>query len=292
MLFKKVSPVIILARPHHWIKNLFVFLPLFFALKLTNTDLLIQTGISFIAFSLAASAIYIINDLRDIDYDKQHPLKKDRPLASGEVKRSTAVILSITLIIISFLLSYTVNTQLLLVVIAYFALNIAYSFKLKNIAILDLLCISFGFILRLMAGSAATDIALSKWILLMTFLLSLFLALGKRRDDLFYYMNSGEKYRASIDGYTLEFVNIAMTIIASVTIVAYTMYTISDEIIQQLGDEKLFITVIWVIVGILRYFQLVFVKNQGGSPTKILYKDRFLQIVMTLWILTFVVLIY
>ena len=126
----------------------------------------------------------------------------------------------------------------------------------------------------------------------MTFLLSLFLALGKRRDDLFYYMNSGEKYRASIDGYTLEFVNIAMTIIASVTIVAYTMYTISDEIIQQLGDEKLFITVIWVIVGILRYFQLVFVKNQGGSPTKILYKDRFLQIVMTLWILTFVVLIY
>ena len=257
-----------------------------------DIDLLLQASIAFVAFSLVASSIYCINDWRDITFDRLHPIKKNRPLASGLVSSKEGQLLAMVLFGLALGLSLFINWQLAAVILGYFALNLAYSFGLKNIGILDLLCISLGFILRLVAGSVVTGIVLSKWILLMTFLLALFLALGKRRDDVVSFMTEGNQYRHSVNEYSLEFVNLAMTMIASVTIVAYIMYTISEGIMQQLGSDQLFVTVVWVIIGILRYFQLVFVKNQGGSPTRILFKDHFLQIILALWILTFFVLIY
>ena len=180
-------------RPHQYIKNLFIFLPLFFALKITDTSLLLHAVIAFIAFSLTASAIYTLNDYHDIEEDRQHPKKKYRPLASGDITKAQAIVIMAVLGIAGFSLMALLSMKAVGIMAAYVVMNIAYSFYLKHVAILDVMIIAIGFVLRLFIGSAVTDIPLSMWIVVMTFLLALFMALAKRRDDVLIYLNTGKR---------------------------------------------------------------------------------------------------
>ena len=279
-------------RPHQYIKNLFIFLPLFFALKITDTSLLFNAVIAFIAFSLTASAIYTLNDYHDIEEDRQHPKKKDRPLASGAINKSQAISIMSVLFVAGFTLMAILSLKAAAILLAYVIMNIAYSFYLKHVAILDVVIIAIGFVLRLFIGSAVTDIPLSMWIVVMTFLLALFMALAKRRDDVLIYLDTGKKMRKVIDGYNLQFLDTAMAIMASVVIVSYTIYTTSPEVVARVHSEYLYLTSLFVILGIMRYLQVAFVLKDSGSPTKIVLKDRFMQLTLIGWVLSFAWILY
>jgi 4-hydroxybenzoate polyprenyltransferase len=282
-----LKEVLKLFRVHQYIKNLFIFMPLLFSFSYTNLDDNLNTLIAFILFCLLASSIYIFNDLMDVNEDRAHPKKKFRPLASEKVSTNSAKALISLLSISSLSISLIISVELFAVMLIYFLLNISYSLKLKHIAILDIFIIATGFVLRLFAGSAVTGISLSMWIILMTFLLAIFLALAKRRDDVLLSLE-GQETRKNIDGYNLEFVNAAMVLMAGVVIVSYIQYTISPEVIDRLDTEYLYITSFFVILGIFRYMQITFVEQDSGSPTKVVIRDRFLKVTIFLWLLTFI----
>lgn len=284
--------ILILMRPYQYIKNLFIFLPLFFGLKLSHIDLLTNTLVAFIAFSFIASAIYILNDYHDIEEDRHHPQKKYRPLASGVVSKSKALIFMTLLFISGFGLMTLLSLQAVGVLVAYAAMNTTYSFYLKHISIIDVTIISIGFVMRLFVGSAVTGIALSHWIVVMTFLLALFMALAKRRDDVLIYHTTGKKMRKVIDGYNLQFLDTAMSIMAAVVIVAYIFYTTSEAVIQRVHSDYLYLTSLFVIMGIMRYMKITFVDLDSGSPTKIVLKDRFIQLILLAWIASFAWILY
>jgi len=284
--------IIRLMRPHQYIKNLFIFLPLFFALEITDTNLLLNALLAFIAFSISASSIYIFNDYMDIEVDKLHPKKRKRPLASEEVSKKSARLLIAILSIAGIAIMSIVSLKALYVLLLYMGLNIAYTLHLKHIAILDITIIAIGFVLRLFVGAFATDIELSMWIVVMTFLLALFMALAKRRDDVLIYLNTGQKMRKVVDGYNLRFLDTAMAIMASVVIVAYTIYTTSSEVVARVHSKYLYLTALFVILGVLRYLQITFVEEESGSPTKIVLRDRFMQFVLLGWIITFIWILY
>lgn len=279
-------------RPHQYLKNLFVFLPLFFGLKITDPALLSKAFLAFISFSLIASAVYIFNDLNDIKEDRAHPKKKDRPIASGKISKLTASITMLILLGISILPLLYINTGVAYLLLLYVILNVSYTIKLRHVAIMDVSIIAIGFVIRIFVGSVATNIPLSMWIVLVTFLLALFLALAKRRDDVLFYLETGTKARRSIDGYNMEILDSLMVMMATVTIVSYIMYTNSTEVIAYFHTNKIYFTVFFVILGIMRYMQISFLENKGGSPTEILIRDRFIQLCLAGWMLTFAVLIY
>ncbi len=286
-----LGPYIVLLRPHQYLKNLFIFAPLFFALKIGELPLLFQTAAAFVAFSLTASAVYVLNDYVDIEADREHPVKRLRPLAAGIVSKKVGAAMAGTLLVCGLSVSLLQNIHLFIVVVLYAFINILYTFGLKHVSLVDIFIIALGFVLRLVAGSVVTGIALTMWIILMTFLLALFLALAKRREDI---LLAGErrKVRRSIGGYNLELINGAMTIMASVIMVSYIMYTISSEITAKFHSVRLYTTSIFVLFGLLRYLQITFVEKNSGSPTIILIKDRVLQVTIALWLLSFVILIY
>jgi len=287
-----IKHILSLMRFEQYIKNLFIFLPLFFAMKITDTALLLNTAIAFIAFSVTASAIYTLNDYQDIEEDRQHPKKKNRPLASGEISKHQAVIIMAVLAALGFGLMATLSWSAVGILAAYVLMNITYSFWLKHVAILDVTIIAMGFVLRLFIGSVVTGIALSMWIVVMTFLLALFMALAKRRDDVLIFLETGKKMRKVVDGYNLQFLDTAMAIMASVVIVAYTIYTTSDAVLERLHSEYLYLTALFVILGVLRYLQVAFVLKDSGSPTKIVLKDRFMQLTLLGWAISFAWILY
>ena len=284
--------IITLMRPYQYVKNLFIFLPLFFALKITDIALLSSTVFAFIAFSLVASSIYIFNDYCDIEDDRQHPEKKDRPLASGVINKSQAAIIMSVLLAMGFVLMASLSGEGVGILTAYVVMNIAYSFYFKHVAILDVVIIAVGFVIRLFVGSAVTGIPLSMWIVVMTFLLALFMALAKRRDDVLIYLDTGRKMRNVVDGYNLQFLDTAMGIMASVVIVAYVIYTTSTEVVARVHSEYLYLTALFVIIGIMRYLQIALVVKDSGSPTRIVLKDRFMQLTILGWGLTFTWILY
>lgn len=279
-------------RPHQYIKNLFIFFPLFFALKITDTGLFFNAFVAFIALSFSASSIYTFNDYHDIEEDRRHPRKKNRPLASGAISKTQAIVIMTILAIASFAIMAPLSLKATAFLAAYVTLNILYSFYLKHVAILDVTIIAIGFVLRLFIGSAVTDTPLSMWIVVMTFLLALFLALAKRRDDVLIYLDTGEMMRKAINGYNLQFLDAAMAIMASVVIVAYTIYTTSAEVVQRVNSQHLYLTALFVILGVMRYLQIAFVLKDSGSPTQIVMTDRFMQLTLIGWGFTFVWILY
>ncbi len=267
-------------------------LPLFFGGKLHDASSAAGALLAFAAFCFAAAAIYVVNDIRDVEEDRRHPVKRLRPLASGRVNTREALCFFVVLILSAGALSLLLpGTAFLRIIGGYIALNLAYSFYLKRIAVVDVLCIALGFVLRIFAGGVGADVAISPWIIIMTFLLALFLVLAKRRDDLL-LMERGRSTRTSLGGYNLAFVSYAMVVMASVIIVSFIQYSISPEVVRKHGADNLYLTGFWVIAGLLRYMQIVFVEERAGSPTMVLLKDPFLQVVVLLWFLNFYWLIY
>lgn len=285
----KPLSVLTLFRPHQYIKNLFVFAPLFFSFSFNLPDFLC-TLVAFVLFSMIASSVYIFNDLMDINEDRNHPTKRFRPLASGAVSTASAKIYIVLLAGLSLAFSAWFNQQLFMVLTIYFILNIAYSFKLKHIAIVDIFIIATGFVLRLFAGAVVIGGELSMWIVIMTFLLALFLAVAKRRDDVL-LAGEGKATRKNIDGYNLEFVNAVMVFMSGVIVVAYILYTVSEDVIARIGSEYLYLTTAFVILGVMRYMQITFVEGNSGNPTKLVLKDRFLQLTIIAWLGSFLLIV-
>jgi len=280
--------VLELCRFHQYIKNIFIFLPLLFTPNLININTFTITLIAFGSFSLLSSAVYIFNDIYDLEYDLKHPGKKNRPLPSGKIKISSAVILMLLCLFLSCIGFSFLNHNVIKFVACYLGLNIAYTLKLKHVAVLDVVIIATGFVLRLFIGSTVTGINLTLWIIVITFLLAMFLGFAKRVDDILIFNQTSQKPRKVIDGYNIEFLRSSMLMIASAVIVFYALYTISSDVTAKLGHgNNLYLTTVFVLLGILRYLQLTFVYNVSGCPTKILLKDRHIQIVIAGWLLAF-----
>jgi decaprenyl-phosphate phosphoribosyltransferase len=290
---KKIKSYLTLLRVHQWVKNTFIFLPAFFAFQFADSGVLGHLLIAFFAFSFLASAVYIFNDMLDVESDKLHPTKRNRPLASGAVTFPEGTVLMTILAVVglSIFIFVIKKPTALFLVLVYVVQNFLYTIKLKNISLLDVVLISVGFVLRILVGGAISDTILSHWIIIMTFVLALFLALAKRRDDVFNYEQTGVKARKNIQGYNLTFLDVAITIMATVVVICYIMYCTSDEVVARLGPNVYF-TSLFVIIGVLRYLQLTFVWLISGSPTMVLLKNRFLQLILIAWILSFASIIY
>ena len=286
-----------LLRVEQWVKNLFVFIPLFFSGKIFETTQLFETIFSFIIFSFTASSIYVINDYSDIESDRAHPEKCRRPLASGEISVGRAKLVLVGLVIstigliisLSDVFGYNV-LKFGAVISSYFVMNLAYTFRLKHIAIVDISIIAVGFVLRVLAGGYATGIVVSQWAIILTFVLALVLAVGKRRGELVNTQLLGNT-RKALDGYNIQFADIVLSISVTLAIVSYIMFVISPET-QKEFTNKVFYTFIFVIFAFLRYLQQTLVYNRTESPTKMIYKDRYIQVVLALWGFAFLILIY
>ncbi|WP_366921425.1 UbiA prenyltransferase family protein [uncultured Dysgonomonas sp.] len=238
-----------------------------------------------------ASSIYIINDWNDIATDRLHPEKRNRPLASGAInkKEASLMILSLVAVGVSMYIFVLGNYIALALLVSYFILNIFYSLSLKHIPVIDISIVAIGFVIRIFIGGVVTNTPLSRWIVVMTFLLAIFLALGKRRDDVVIYEETGDKVRKNVDGYNIPFLNVAIVVVAAVMMVAYIMYTISQEVTERNGDN-LYLTSFFVFVGLFRYLQIIFVEDRSGNPTLIFLKDNFIRIIIILWIISFFVI--
>ena len=269
-----------LIRPHQWIKNLVVLLPVFFGGALLQPEAVYAALVTALSFSFAASSIYCLNDIVDVEDDRRHPVKCHRPMASGAitvVQGYLLMALMFALSMVSTLLLSSHQTETASVILFYWLLNIAYCLRLKRYAIIDVCIVAFGFVLRILAGGYATDIRLSRWIVLMTFLLMLFLSFAKRRDDVVRMNETGHAPRQNTIRYNLTFINQSITITASVTLVCYIMYTVSPETIQNFHTDYLYLTSVFVLVGLLRYIQISVVDKKSGDPTKVMLHDRFMQ---------------
>ena len=273
-----------LIKIKQWVKNLLILAPAIFAgalFDILNIDLIL----SFLAISFASSFSYIVNDIADLKNDILHKTKKFRPIANGDIKIKTAIVISIVCLFLS-LIFYTPINYL---IISYILLTLLYTFLLKNYAIIDTITISMGYIIRLFIGSKLFNIELSNWIIIMVFLLAMFLAFSKRYDDI---KNQCSDVRLSYKGYSIEFISGILFILASAIIVAYILYCMSPSVIAQFNTKYLYITSIFVLLGILRYLQLIFVYNVSVSPTNIIYGDNFLKIDIFLWLVSFIWIIY
>ena len=294
----RIINLLSLIRIEQWTKNAFVFLPLFFDRHLLEWSYWQPSLIAFFAFSFAASGIYCFNDIYDVEADRQHPKKCKRPIASGVISIAQGYVITALCWLLSAGLLLTDifipgnQTLLWVIILSYVVMNLAYSTKLKQIPILDVFIIAIGFVLRVFAGGVNAHIYISTWIVLMTFLLALFLAFAKRRDDVVEWEATGNTRRKGIDRYNTAFMNQAMTIVATLTMVCYIMYTISDSVIERIGNQYLYITSIFVLAGIIRYLQIAIVDVKSGSPTKILLKDRFIQLCIAGWLIVFAIILY
>jgi 4-hydroxybenzoate polyprenyltransferase len=291
-----IVSIIQLIRPQEWLKNFFIFLPVFFGGYITDSNKMLLSIVVFIAYSLSASSIYCFNDICDAETDRTHPAKLNRPVASKAISKNTAYIIMSILLVSSFFVIYTlpetVKWKVMELMGFYYLMNIAYCLKLKQIAVLDVFIIATGFVFRVLAGGIVTEIDVSHWIVLMTFLLALFLSFAKRRDDVVIYLSTDVKTRKSVSRYSLEFVNQAISIVASVVIVCYILYTVSDEVIKNFQTSYLYVTSVFVLAGIIRYLQLTIIDIKSGNPTKVLTKDRFIQLCLAGWIISFFIIIY
>ncbi len=280
-------------RPAQWSKNLFLFFPLFFGGAIEDVERLLMCFVAFVAFCCVSSSIYILNDIQDVAYDRLHPEKCHRPIAAGRVNIICATAYSIMLLLLAVALClFTLSIDTLIVLCIYYFINLAYCYYLKRIALLDVMIISLGFVLRVIAGAKAAMIEPSHWIVIMTFLLSLFLALSKRYDDVARYEKTKQPLRNNIVAYNKTFLSQSITLTAGVTLVSYIMYTVDADIVERLGSPYVYTTAIFVLAGILRYLQLTFVDERSWSPTRILSQDRFLQVCIIGWLFLFAIIIY
>lgn len=281
-----LKALIQIMRPKQWIKNSFVFAALVFSGRFMEVPLLFINIKTFILFCLTSSTIYILNDLVDIEKDKLHPEKRNRPLPSGKISKRAAIILDILIFVIVVLLSIK-DIKLFSILFIYLVLNVLYSFKLKNVVIIDVMIITFGFVLRVEAGSVSTNIPISPWLILCTTLLSLFLALNKRKSELITLENKSGSHRKILEEYSIELINSMLTIVTPSILMAYCLYTFSS-----VQSRSMMLTIPFVLYGIFRYQYLMFKNNIGGKPEDIFTKDIPFLINIILWIVSVLIIIY
>lgn len=281
-------------RIPQWLKQSFVAAPLVFSGHLFCLHDAVITLIGIVVFCLLASAIYIINDLADRRFDRLHPLKRMRPIADGRISTARAVLLA-TALVMGATLCLCVCAELRIGIpylLTYLLLNTFYSLWGKRIPLWDVVIVALCYVLRVVYGAALISVEPSSWIILMSFLLASVLALSKRRDDFVKWQQNQEMVRHGIQLYSLAFIDTVLSILTSVTIICYVMYCMEEEVIQRLDSPNIYTTVVFVLVGMLRYLQLTIVQNASVSPTRVLLTDRFLQVTVALWLLAFIYIIY
>lgn len=288
----KIKAVILLLRVPDWIKNTFLFTPIIFSKHLFQIGPLIKISIASILFSLISSTGYIINDIIDLNKDRNHPIKQNRPIASGKISVENALQIGIALTIFSISVSFWLNRKFGLILVIYLILEIIYSFFLKHKVILDIFGIGSGFILRVLAGAVVIEVEISKWLLICTGLIALFLGFSKRRYELILLGDEAYKHREVLTEYSPYFLDQMISVVTASTLIAYTLYTLSPETINKFGTDNLIFTIPFVLYGIFRYLYLIHQKAEGGNPTKLLLTDIPLLINLALWGLTAIVIIY
>ena len=276
-----------LLRPKQWIKNLFVFAALIFARDLFQLPLLGLTAAAFLLFCLSSSGVYIINDILDVDHDRNHPVKRHRPIAAGRIPVNTAAGLSLALLAVGVIGSFLVARPLGMVIFTYVLLMICYSLYLKKQVILDVFTIAAGFVLRVVAGAAATGVYFSPWLLLCTIFLSLFIALGKRRHELYLLDDSAAEHRSALSAYSFAFIDQMVGIATSATIISYSLYTFLAP-----TNRNLIYTIPFVLYGLFRYLFIIYRQQSGGAPEEALLHDHPLLVAVLLWIIACAVILY
>lgn len=291
VLYFDIKAIPQLIRVKQWIKNFFLFAPLIFSHHLFDLNYLYITLKAFVAFCLISSVVYIINDIADLEEDKNHPVKKLRPLPSEKISIPTAILLSFILFILLMGITFELNSKFKFAIAIYFIINVFYSFKLKQIVLLDIFFIAFGFMIRIIAGGWAIDVYISSWLILTTLFLSLFLAVTKRRSELSIYENNSNT-RKVLSDYSISFADQLATIAAAGTVISYALYTVSERTREIFKTENLIFTTPFVVYGIFRYLYLVHKKNLGENPTQIITTDTPMIINILLWIFSLVAIIY
>lgn len=282
-----------LIRIPQWIKNFFVFVPLLFSQHLFDSDYFLTVSTGFLAFCFTTSAVYIFNDIVDVDADRAHPVKKLRPIASGKISKLSAIIFAIILLIIVLVLTTFFNLSFTISLAIYFILNVFYSTTLKHIVLLDIFSIAAGFLIRVIAGALIINVEISSWLLLTTMFISLFLAVMKRQSELrLVAEDETAATRKVLSNYSLDFTSQMATIAASAVIICYALYTVSSRTVSIFGTEKLIYTTPFVVFGIFRYMFLVYLNKKGENTTEIMITDLPMIFTVLLYILTTTLIIY
>lgn len=297
---KSLSAIIELLRPAQWSKNLIIFAAVLFSparVVLDSPEVILRALQGFAAFCLLSSAVYALNDVLDLVADREHPKKKSRPLPSGRVSTSTAIVLAILLGALGVSWAFLLDPYFGGIAVGYLIANLAYSLGLKRAVILDVLLLSMGFVLRAVGGVAVIramlpEVYLSYWLILCAFLLSLFLALAKRRHEIALLGESAAMHRPSLAAYSLTFIDQMLASLCAATMVAYSLYTISDDTFRHYGTRALFWTLPFVVYGLFRYLYLIYNRGEGGDPSKLLIKDRATLINVACWALTTATIVY
>ena len=277
-------------RPRQWIKNGFIAAPLFLTPAAATWPMVQTIALAILAFSAVASAVYILNDYVDREADRKHQIKRFRPLAAGTVPIPIAFGLLGLLLIMGFGLGIWLSIPFAIILTVYFVLNVGYSLGLKNIAVVDVFIIALGFVLRVEAGTILIGVTATVWLTIMTGLLALFIALAKRRDDLIKSMTTA--HRSSLAGYNKPFLDSTVTVLLGALLVAYLIYTTDRVVMARMGSDNLIYSAPFVVAGIMRYLQLMFVEERSGNPTEIVLTDRFLILTIVGWALCLGLLIY
>jgi 4-hydroxybenzoate polyprenyltransferase len=287
-----IGALIVSLRPKQWPKNLLVFAGLVFSLNLFNpTDFLRSLG-GFVAFCLLSGAVYLVNDLVDVENDRLHPLKRYRPIASGRLKPGAAKVAVVVATVVALAGGFALDWQFGVVGLAYFLLELAYSFRLKHLVVLDVMTIAAGFALRALAGTVLVHVTISSWLFVCSILLALFISLAKRRHELLFLAGGGSGHRAVLENYSETLLDQMMAVATSSAVIAYCLYTIAPETIAKFGTHNLMLTVPFVLYGIYRYLYLVYRKELGGAPEQALLGDLPMMIDVLLWMASVVAVIY
>jgi len=286
------SDIIKTLRPKQWIKNLFVFAPLVFSVQFLNSSSVLAATQAFFSFCLVSGALYTMNDLFDIEEDRRHPVKRNRPLASGRLTKRTAIVTLVICLLAGLALAFTLNLPFLLIVLGYIVLQLLYSPWLKHVVIIDIFAVAAGFLLRVIGGAVAIRVAISSWLLICTTLLALFLSMTKRRHEYFLLPGEAASHRPVLNEYSPYLLDQMISVVTASTLIAYCLYTVSEETIAKFHTRNLILTTPFVLYGIFRYLYLVHQKNQGSTPEELVIKDKPLLVDIILWIISVAVILY
>jgi len=287
-----VRGLLISLRPYQWVKNTLVFGGLIFSRSLLNWEAIWLSSAGFILFCMASSSVYLLNDLRDLEEDRRHPAKRLRPLAAGTIKPAVARIVLVSLLAGSVIGGFGLKVGFGIVLSTYLLLNVGYSLGLKHVVILDVMVVALGFVLRAVAGAAVIGVPASPWLILCTLMLALLMGFGKRRHELTLLEDQAQNHRRSLEGYSVQFLDLMMTIAAAAAVVMYALYTMADETVLRLGTHNLVLTVPFVIYGIFRYLFLIHKRSGGGDPARVFFTDLPTLVNVGLWVVIVCFILY
>ena len=291
-MIKKLQYIIVSLRPGQWVKTLFIFAGLIFSGDLVHHEVLIRVSNGFILFSLVASSIYIFNDINDLEFDRAHPQKKNRPVAVGLLSVPGAYAGAFVLALTGLIGALTLDWMFFAILLCYLINNVAYTIIIKKMAILDIMCIASGFVLRVLAGTELAEVMPSDWLIICTIMLSLFLGFGKRRHELVVTRVDALSHRKVLGEYSLSFLDQMIAVSTACIVMSYALYTVSPQTVGRFGTRNLVFSIPFVIYGIYRYLYLIHQKNMGGNPPREIIKDLPLLINAFLWALLVVLIIY